>query len=77
MADEAAREGWRLATQAQNGSNRMRGSCYPLNPTRLTGAYAPVFFAFLQTKRPFTAVNGTGAVSNLRYHAFSQNTGIY
>ncbi len=50
MAHEAAREGWRLATQPENSSNRMRGSCYPHNPTRLPGLYAPVFFAFRRSE---------------------------
>ena len=30
--------------RCSNDSNRMRGSCYPHNPTRPTGAFAPVFF---------------------------------
>jgi hypothetical protein len=49
-ASEAAREGWRLDHPDQNDSNRMRGSCYPHNPTRPTGAFAPVFFALFPEK---------------------------
>ena len=76
MAQEEAREGWRLRhPERQEGreegdcqeaavagspqscrpdqareawseeSNRMPGSCYPVNPTRLPGPCAPVFFA--------------------------------
>jgi hypothetical protein len=55
-AKEAAREGWRLRHPVQRDvgrndgidessaeSNRMSGSCYPVNPTRLPGPCAPVF----------------------------------
>ena len=78
-AKEAAREGWRLRHPVQRGvgrndgkgessneSNRISGSCYPVNPTRLPGPCAPVFFAPLRYKVTIPVTNRRGLAARGR-----------